>query len=299
MNDTALLHTISNMIPDVVDSIAGSTPLVNARKRLPTSGLLYQPDLVLTVDHGVEKEEGIEVFLPTSGVTLGKLVGRDSGSDLALIRLEKPLSAPSLITGSARVGMPTIMIARPAPEGHQASFGIVTMIGGGLKTANGAVLDHYVATDATPYPGFSGGPLISLDGKLLGINTSGLVGGLSLAIPILFAMNIAGQLEKSGKVKRGFLGIRSQRVETPENLRHEANRIGRTGLLIVGLEAGGPAVNSGLMIGDILVGTGENQLADQDDLMAFLSTDVAGKSIPFRVIRGGQLIEIMVKVGER
>jgi S1-C subfamily serine protease len=295
-----LLAEFSSDMADMVDGLAKRTALVNARRRMPTSGFLIQPDQVLTVDHGVEKEEGIELLLTDAGVFEGKLVGRDPGTDLALIRLEREDAGFLPISQTAaRVGAPVVMVGRPEPEGHQASFGIVTAIGSGLRTMKGSILDHYVATDATPYPGFSGGPLAALDGSMIGINTSGLVGGLSLAIPISLAMSVATQLANFGKVKRGFLGIRSQKVDLQDAVRKSNPNLPGSGLLVVGLDGDGPASTSGILVGDILVDAGGVKLISHDDLVVMLSGDVAGKEVPFGIVRGGELKSIPVKVGER
>jgi len=285
---------------DLVDELAKSTAMVNARKRLPVSGLLIQPNQVLTVDHGVEKEEGIEVLIAGSGIISGKLVGRDPGTDLALIKLDQEAEGFHPIDqSSARVGMPVVMVARPDPDGHQASSGIITSIGGGLRTVRGSVLDHYIASDATPYPGFSGGPLGAFDGGVLGINTSGLVGGVSLAVPIDLALSVASQLASFGHVKRGYLGIRSQKVEIAAALRNADPHLPGTGLLVVGVENDGPGAAAGILVGDILTRAGEFNLADHDDLLLLLAGDAAGKEIRFHIVRGGVVTDIPVKIGVR
>jgi S1-C subfamily serine protease len=301
-NQSAFLSmaAFSQGMADLVDELAKPTVLVNARKRLPVSGLLIQANEVLTVDHGVEKEDGIEVLVAGNGIVTGKLIGRDPRTDLALIRLEKDVEGFQPVDqSSARVGMPVLMIARPDPEGHQASYGIITSIGSGLRTVKGSILDHYIASDAIPYPGFSGGPLVAFDGGVLGINTSGLVGGISLAVPIGLAVGVASQLANFGHVKRGFLGIRSQKVEIAETLRKSEPKLPSTGLLVVGLENDGPGASAGILVGDILVRAGEHDLSDHDDLVIMLAGDVAGKEIPFHIVRGGVLTDILVKLGVR
>jgi S1-C subfamily serine protease len=284
----------------LVEDLAKLTVLVNARKRMPTSGVIISSRQVLTVDHGVEKDEDIEIFAADIGVVSGKLIGRDPGTDLALISIDQDFPNIKPVQGSvAKVGMPVVMIGRPEPEGHQASYGIVTSIGSGLRTMKGSVLNQYIASDATPYPGFSGGPLVSFDTTVIGINTSGLVGGLSLAIPTSIALAVATQLSQFGRVKRGFLGIRSQRVEILETLSKLDPMLKKTGLLVVGLDGDGPAASSGIMIGDILTGAGNRSLADQDDLVMLLAGDTAGKELTFHIVRGGELKDVMMKVGER
>lgn len=296
-----ILEVLSNGMADAVEAATAFTVLVDARKRLPVSGVLIKPDLVVSVDHGIETDDHIRVLLPGGSVSQATIVGRDAGSDLAVLRLENalvdPISTP--IAQAARVGQPVIAVGKPEPEGVQASFGIVTTIGGGLRTMKGSVLEQYVATDAIPYPGFSGGPLLAITGQVLGLNTSGLVGGLSLAIPFQLVLGVANQLEQHGRVKRGFLGIRSQRVELPQNLKLETGLEQKTGLLLVGVEQEGPAAAGGLLIGDILVAIDGQNIQDQDDLFVRLTGDVVGKSVSLKILRGGKINNVSVKVGER
>lgn len=295
-----VLKSLSDGMADAVEQAGSVTVLVNARKRLPVSGVLYGNDLVLSVDHGIEKDEDIQVLFGSGDHAVGKVAGRDPGTDLAIVRLDHAFGSKALPAEKpARVGQPILALGRPEPEGIQASFGVITMIGGAIRTVRGSVLDQYLATDATPYPGFSGGPLIDLSGGILGINTSGLVGGISLAIPASLAWKTAELLVVHGRVKRGYVGIRSQRVELPEQARNALGRSQSSGLLIVGVEAGGPATNASVMVGDILTGLNHEAIADQDDLLVRLSGDVVGKAVPFEVIRGGQVTNLTITIGER
>jgi S1-C subfamily serine protease len=295
-----ILRSLSDGMADAVEQAGTATVLVNARKRLPVSGVLYANDLVLSVDHGIEKDEDIQVLSGSGEQAVGKVAGRDPGTDLAIIRLDHGIgSKAGLAEKPGRVGQPILALGRPEPEGIQASFGVITMLGGAIRTVRGSVLDQYLATDATPYPGFSGGPLIDLTGGILGINTSGLVGGISLAIPSSLAWKTAELLVAHGRVKRGFLGIRSQRVELQEQTRNALSRSQTSGLLIVGVEAGGPAAAAGVMIGDILTGLNNEAISDQDDLLVRLSGDVVGKAAPLEVIRGGQVTNLSITIGER
>jgi S1-C subfamily serine protease len=163
----------------------------------------------------------------------------------------------------------------------------------------GSVIEKYIATDATPYPGFSGGPLLSIAGDVVGINTSGLVGGSSLAIPIHLALGLMAQIETHGKVKRGYLGIRSQLVEISESILKSEGLAQKTGLLLVGLEPQEPAERGGMMVGDILIAVNDKTLSDQDDLFMSLSGDVVGKTAQIKVLRGGKVTSLTVTVGER
>lgn len=293
---------LSNALADAVQRAAEYTVLVDARRRMPLSGIMYAPGLILTANHGVEREEGIRVGLPDGKEAEAVLAGRDHGSDLAVLKVSGVDVSPAAAASSeARVGHLALAVGRPSAGGVQASLGLVNAIGEGLRGPHGRMVERYIAADATPYPGFSGGPLVDLAGGVLGVNTSGLVQGMSLAIPTSLAWGIADNLAKHGHVKRGYLGIRSQPVEVPAQARESLGRDQASGLLIVGIEAGGPAVDSpaGLMVGDILVGIKGQPVSDHDDLLGALTGDLVGRQAAVEVLRGGQLQVVNVMVGER
>jgi serine protease DegQ len=290
---------LSNAIADAVERGGTVTVLVDARRRMPLSGILFAPDLVLTASHGVEREEENHVLLPDGHQVAVTLAGRDRGSDLAVLRLAEKTSLPVAQPSqeAARVGHLVVAVGRPSSDGVQASLGLVNAIGSGLRTMGGAVLESYLVTDAVPYPGFSGGPLVDLAGGVLGINTSGLVRGSSLAIPARAAWDTARVLAEHGHIKRGFLGIRSQEVELPAQVREQVQQA--TGLLVVGIEADGPAAQGGLMVGDILVGIDGQPVTNHDELIARMSGNVVGRAAEVRLLRGGQLQVVNVTVKER
>jgi S1-C subfamily serine protease len=160
-------------------------------------------------------------------------------------------------------------------------------------------LDKYLRTDAIPYPGFSGGPLVDTQGRVLGINTSGLARGASLVIPAGLAWQIAETLVKHGRVRRGFLGVRSQPVDIPAAQRKALSRQQSSGLLLVGIEPGSPAEVGGLLVGDILVGLAGQPVSDPDELLTRLTGEIVAQATPVEVLRGGDLHTVTVTIGER
>ena len=158
------------------------------------------------------------------------------------------------------------------------------------------MLDEYIQTETTPYPGFSGGPLVNTEGEVLGLNTSGLTRGSSLTIPVKMAWRVADELAKHGSVKRGYLGVRTQPVEIPEAA---LKRDQKTGLLVMWLEENGPAQKGGLFVGDTLVAIAGQPVSDPDDLFAALNSETVGKAVPVEVLRGGKAETVNVTVGER
>lgn len=294
------LSILSKSAVNAVKRAEAWTVLVNARRRFPASGIIYSDDLILTANHIIERDEDITIMLPDGNWVSAQLSGRDPGHDLALLRLEQSLSTKVQVSeDEAQVGQFVLALGRPSPEGIQASLGIITSQGGNLRSRRGASLERYFTTDAIPYPGFSGGPLVDVNGLLLGINTSGLTRSSSLVIPASLAWQVAATLAKFGKVSHGYLGVRSQPVLLPNQSQEKLGRDQKEGLLIVGVESGSPAEQAGVMIGDILVALAGQSLGDPDELISLLTGSLVGQEVEIEILRAGQPLTQSVKVGER
>jgi S1-C subfamily serine protease len=246
----------------------------------------------------VVQEDEIKVTLPDGEVLSAELLGRDPNSDLALLKLSAVKGAAASTNENPQIGQLSLALGRPTAEGVQASLGIVSAIGGPVRSHHGGLLESYLRTDAIPYPGFSGGPLVDTEGRVLGINTSGLGMGASLTIPAKLAWQVAKALEQHGSVKRGYLGVRSQLVDLVEDARKALKREQETGLLIMGVEKNSPAATAGLIVGDVIVGFAGQAVAEHDELLLQLNSGVMGKSIDLEVLRGGKPQSVKVTIGE-
>jgi S1-C subfamily serine protease len=299
MSKNAFLE-LSDAAASAAERAGKSTVLVDARRKFPASGIAISADTILTADHVVERDEDIKVILADGAELNAKLLGRDPGSDLAVLKLEKASATPAEVSKTpARVGQFVLAIGRPSSKGIESSFGSVNAIGGPVRTGRGGRLEGFIKTDVVSYPGFSGGPLVNGDGTIFGINTSGFGSGSAITIPAEIAWKIAEALVKDGKIKRGYLGIRSQTVDLTADGRKALKREQEHGLLIVGMEEDSPAAKGGLLVGDILVGVAGEAIQHHDELFTKLSGDVVGKSTAMDVLRGGKLETIKVVVGER
>ncbi len=294
------LVAFSDALADAAEKAGASTVMVDARRRLPASGIAFNENLVLTADHVVERDEDIHIILPDGSQVEAAVAGRDPGSDLALLRVEKKALVPAQpVPQAARIGQLALALGRPSPDGLQASLGVVSAIGGPVRTGRGGLLESHLRTDTIPYPGFSGGPLVDAAGQVLGLNTSGLAHGISLTIPAALVWQLAEALAQHGHVRRGYLGIRSQPVAIAPAQRQALGRSQETGLLLVGIEDDGPAGRGGLMVGDILVALAGQPVSDPDELLARLAGALVGQDVSIEVLRGGQPVTLTVKVGER
>jgi len=296
--DTDVLRTLSNQLADAVERASSALVLVNGRPRQPGSGVVYAQNLVLTADHVLEREEDLTILTHDKRTLPAQFVGRDLATDLAVLRVaDLGLEAVVAASEPARVGQIVLAVGRSSSEGPMASVGIVSAVGGPLRTGRGATLERYIRTEATPYPGFSGGPLVDTNGAVVGVLTTGLVNGVALAIPTTLALNIADTLAKQGYIKRGYLGISSQLVHVPATQR--SGRSQEHGLLIVKVDENSPAQRGGIMLGDILISLDSHEIKDSEDLQIVLSGDRVGKSIPVEVIRGNAIQTLQVTVGQR
>src|SRR3989304_2988623 len=278
------LQALSTSLASAVQSAGASVVTVGARQRFSASGVITAPGLVLTASHVVQDDE-IKVTLPDGEELTAELLGRDPNSDLALLKLSASKGAAASTNENPQIGQLALSLGRPTAEGVQASLGIVSATGGPVRTHHGGVLESYLRTDAIPYPGFSGGPLGDAEGKVLGINPSGLGMGASLTIPAKLAWNIAKAIEEHGGVKRGYLGIRSQLVEIAGQ---PLKRQQATGLLVMSIEKDSPAAAAGLIVSDLIAGFAGQPVTDHDELLLQLNSGVVGKSLEVEILRGGK-----------
>lgn len=294
---------MSQVLQDFSDALAGlvkeAAPYlvrVEGRRRGPATGVALAGGLIATAHHVLRQDKDIQIGLDSGEVVSAELVGRDPTTDLAILRPTASLSAMPLASADSKVGHLVLALGRPG-KSVQATLGIISALGDTWRTPVGGVIDQYVQTDVVMYPGFSGGPLINVTGQMIGLNTSGLLRGVSLTIPAATVARVAETLAQHGHVRRGYLGLSTQPASLPRNLSHQLQQ--RAGLLIVSVEADSPADAAGLVLGDTIVALANQSVQSQEDLLALLSGDRVGQKTPLSIIRGGQLQSVDVVIGER
>ena len=296
---TQVLQGLSNDLATVVETAGTGVVRVEARRRLPASGIIWSADgLIVTAHHVVERDEGISVGLPDGRSVPATLVGRDPSTDLAVLRAEATgLTPPSWAEpDTLRVGHLALALGRPGKT-VRATLGVIGALGESWVTPTGGRVEPYLQTDVVMYPGFSGGPLVDASGSVVGVNTSALLRGVSLTIPTPTVRRVAEALLAHGAVQRGYLGVVAQPARLPEAL---AQQLGQeTGLLVVSVEAGSAAEGAGILMGDTLVSLDGQPLRHLDDLLVILSTTQVGTTVPVRAVRGGQLQDQSVTIGQR
>lgn len=317
MTDT--LKALSDEMAQLVEATTPGIVRVEARRRLPATGILWSSDgLIVTANHIVERDDDIRVVTSDGTGHDATLVGRDAQNDLAVLKVNAEVSPATFGENEAlRVGNLVLALGRPGLQ-TQATLGVVSALvgsderserrerrkknGRGRRGRGGGgmmprLVDGYIQTDVVMYPGFSGGPLVSGDGAVHGVNTSGFGRGASITVPVATIRNTVTTLQAHGKMRQGYLGVGVQPVRLPDTISDELDQ--ETGLLIVSIEGDSPAAQANLLVGDIIVGLDDERIEQLDELMALLTGERVGKSLPMQLVRGGALQTMDVTVGER
>jgi serine protease Do len=291
-----MLTELSTQMADAVAAVAPSVVQVHGRRR-PASGLVYADGVVVTTIHALGREDGLRVRRHDGHVFDGELAGWDPTTNLAVLRVAG-LDTPAIVPASApaRVGHLALAIARSWSNAVTASAGIVSIIGGPLRTGRHRAIDQVIRTTAPMHDGFAGGAFVDTAGGLLGLATAGAIRGLGVIIPTAIVWKTVATVSEHGRIKRGYLGIAGQPVTLPEVQRAEGRA---EALLIVGVTDGSPAAAAGVLVGDVLVALDGKPVESPQDLMDRLLETEIGRPASLRVLRGGAIVDVGVTVGKR
>ena len=289
-----VLQTLSDSMAGAVETAGKSTVRVAARRRMPATGVIWSADgIIVTSHHVVEIEDNIKIGLPDGKTVTATLVGRDPGTDIAVLRADATgLTVPTWASAeSVRIGHLALAVGRPGDD-LQATLGVISALMP-HKDEN----KYFAQTDVVMYPGFSGGPLVSASGEVIGINSSGLMRGVSLTVQTNTIQYVVENLLKHGKMRRGYLGVGVQPARLSAALAESLGQ--KSGALVVSVETGSPAEKAGLFMGDTIVAIGSHTVGDMEDLLSALGSTQIGATVNAKIVRGGQLHDLPVTIGER
>jgi S1-C subfamily serine protease len=292
----------SQELATAAEQAGTSVVAVKARPRLPSSGIHWRKGVVVTAHHTIRREDDIQVLAPTGKRVAAKLAGRDPGTDLAILKLESEAGfAVPQFADAAAVKLAQFVLALGRSRGGSlvASAGIIGGLSGEWRTWRGGRVDQSIRLDLALYPGFSGGPLVNVEGKVLGVNTNGLGRGRAITIPASTVNRTVDELLEKGHIARPYLGLAMQPVAIPENLRTKSKSAATGGLMVLHVEPGGPADKAGIVLGDVIVELQGKAALDTDNIQELLTSAKIGDSIAAAVLRAGTLLQLSVNLGER
>jgi S1-C subfamily serine protease len=290
-----MVSDLSREIADLIGRLAPSVVRVDSRRGRPATGVIWADNLVLTADHVIEQDDILVTGPPTT--VKASVVGRDPGTDLALLRTEG-LRGPAAARGKSeevRIGHIVLALGGGIAE-RQVTFGIVSGFSGQFRSWRGGQINTLIQTTADLLPGFSGGPLVDAEGRVIGINSWNFGRGVTHALPVATAEKVAESLRTHGRIRRAYLGVGAQPIRLSEAL---ANQLGQeSGLLVVTVESDGPAQKAGLLQGDTIVTVDGDPVRGLDGLFATLRGLEVDSRHAFGVVRAGELKEVAVTLGE-
>lgn len=297
----SVLETLSNDFAAAAEAVGSSVAAIYGRRWMPSSGIQWRKGFVVTAHHTIRREEDITVVAAGGKSFKANLAGRDPSTDLAILKVseESALPLPSFADGGLKLGHVVLALGRSRGSNLVASAGIVGGISGEWEPRRGGRVDQHIRLSLELYPGFSGGPLVNAQGKVVGINTRGLSRGRAVTIPLATVNRIVDELIEKGHIAKPYLGLAMQPVAVPESLRGKVPGAGTSAVLVVHVEPAGPADKAGVVLGDVVVELQGKPVEDTGDIQQLLGSAKIGDTVAATVLRGGAPVKLSITLADR
>ncbi|HTE47007.1 MAG TPA: S1C family serine protease [Gemmatimonadaceae bacterium] len=288
-NTAFSLTDLSSQLSSTVGRASQYTVAIRARRRIPSSGIIWRDGLIVSASHTVRRDGRVGVTLPSGESADATVVARDAETDLVLLRAEGlPAPAPRAALNESSVGSLVLAVGRPG-RATTASFGIVSAAIHGYRTSHGRRVDGVLRLDLSVYDGFSGGPLVAASGGVIGLNNSALAGGAAAALPASVIDSIVDDLLSRGHVRRPYLGVAVHPVTVSAATVGRLKLDSTDGLLVLSIADETPAERAGMLVGDVLLRINGTPLAKTADLFDALLATKTGDTASIDLLRGGDL----------
>ena len=297
---SSVLSDLSSQLAAAVETAASSVVAIHARRRIPSSGIIWRDGVIVSASHTVRRDGEVTVTLPTGESASAIVAGRDASTDLVVLRLADASVrvASRADADAARVGSLVLAIGRPG-RSPTVSFGVISAVIDGWRTGHGARVDGVLRLDMGVYDGFSGGPLVDTSGQVIGLDNSALARGAPMALPVAVVDRVVDELLRRGHVRRPYLGIAVHPVALNAALARQHGIANDTALMVMSIADGGAADRSGLLVGDVLIGAGGHTLSRPSDLLDALSSVRDGDSLTLTLLRGGERKSLSIRPDDR
>jgi S1-C subfamily serine protease len=297
----SVLETLSNDFAAAAEGVGSSVAAIYGRRWMPSSGIQWRKGFIVTAHHTIRREEDITVVAAGGKSFKANLAGRDPSTDLAILKVseESALPIPSFGDGGLKLGHVVLALGRSRGSNLVVSAGIVGGLSGEWEPRRGGRVDQHIRLSLELYPGFSGGPLVNAQGKVVGINTRGLSRGRAVTIPLATVNRIVDELIEKGHIAKPYLGLAMQPVAVPESLRGKVPGAGNSAVLVVHVEPAGPADKAGILLGDVVVELQGKPVEDTGDIQQLLGSAKIGDTVAATVLRGGAPVKLSITLADR
>ncbi len=260
------------------------------------SGIVWRPDAIVASEQSLPRRDEFEVVIAGGAVTTAKVAGRDSSTNIAVLRVQEPLASSSITTSEARAGAVVIAIGADGTGGASARLGVVNIAGPEWHSSRGGLIDRRIALDVRLARSEEGGPIFDAAGNCIGMSTFGPRGQV-LVIPAATIDRIVPTLLKDGRVARGWLGVTLQAVAVPDALRETVDQ--SSGLMVMSVVETGPAAQAGIVAGDIILSVDRTSTHRFRKIARYFGSESIGRKAELRVIRSGTVVTVKTTIAER
>lgn len=293
------LHALSEQFAGLLDGAAPRVVGVHGRGHRPLSGIVWRSGLVVTAEEALDADDDISIIRPDGTPVAAALVGRDPGTDIALLRIEEPLpaEAPLGSTAALRTGHLALAAGRRR-DGLSAALGIVALAAGPWRSLRGGQIDRLLHLDLRLDGPSEGGAALDADGGIIGMTVFGPRGRV-LVIPSETIERVAQQLLDHGRIARGYIGLGLQPVRIDPAVAEAAGLAKPVGLIVINVDQDGPGRAAGLRQGDVLITWDAQPLRSVRGLQALLGPESVGRSVEVGILRAGERVSMAVQIRER
>lgn len=291
---TDLLEQLSAALAARAAAVQGAIVAIRTPEARHVSGTLWAPDVAVASEQSLPRRDEYELVVAGGAVVNAKPAGRDPGTNVALLRLERPVSLPEMKNGEASAAALALAFGADGAGGVSARLGLVNVAGAEWTSSAGGRIDRYLTLDLRLSRAEEGALVLDAAGKRLGFTTFGPRGRV-LVIPSATVERVLPALLKDGRIERGWLGVGLQPVAVPDALREQAGQ--QSGAMVMSIAAHGPAAKAGILAGDIVLTV--NGARGLRRITAELASQGIGRIADLRLIRGGAVLSLKVTIEAR
>jgi S1-C subfamily serine protease len=291
-----LLAQFSNALASRAEAAKNAVVAIRLAHGRHLTGMAWRSDIVVASEQSLPRKDEFELVAAGGSVLTAKIAGRDPSTNIAILRLAEPMASPSITAGEARTGAVALAIGADGAGGASARLGLVNLVGPEWHSSRGGLIDRRIVLDVSIGRREEGGPVFDAGGGCLGMSTFGPRGQV-IAIPTATIERVVPQLDKDGRIARGWLGVALQAVAVPDALRESADQ--SSGLMVMSVVEGGPAAQAGIVAGDIILSVDGTPAHRFRKIARHFGADSIGRKADLRLIRSGAVMTVQTTIAER